>query len=1282
MNLATLLKRVYLSLLILSVPVLAQLTPVQNVPINGSNYVYGTSTYIAWYYNGYEAGITTELQVSVNPDMSSPFVDVVGLTGLTYEVTGLVSGETYYWRVRSKSAGGAYSAWTGIWSFTVGGGGGGGATPLVPVLNIPLDGSDIYDSSTYLAWYLNGSSLGLTFELQVSTSNTFAPLFVDVTGLTDFTYEVNGLADGQTYYWRVRSKNSNNDYSAWSTTFSFNVDLGGGGFTVDPPEHYTPADGTTGFSYHPTLVWHSVSGAFSYDLQVSTDMTFTTVDREYYGLVDTSYHIHYPKATEYLELNTQYFWRVRVTTVFGTSEWSSPWDFTTKDAPDTPTLLAPEDGSPEDYTGVYFTWSDVIKADSYDIEIYLDSTLAAVHTANVTDTVYFYNGSASTTYYWRVRSEASGNYSAYSWFWSYTTGTYTIWYVETPGNGGDDLNSGTSPDDPFATIQKAIDEANAGDKISVGDGTFEEDLDIQKDNLEIYGTGYSATTTIKGVATEPIGNFVLATPNINIEAKGVKLHDFLIESPDLTNDIYSSGIVFTGQDIEIYNNKFLTISTSDDAFAEGDGYAIVIQSYNNGVYPGSDVSGLKIYDNIFTWEEYTPSGGGIGAYEGIWINPHDESGSGIEITGNTFEGNCRRAIAVQASNAVIDNNIMSTDFFDNRGIWILTGSDHTVSNNDISGFQKGIELGTGPKPWADPLGDNIIVSNNQIYDNQYGVVVSDDFSVSTPTVPPVINNNSIYDNGAGLDVRDALGAPGYFYLNAENNFWGSVDGPADNEYYGGVPNEMPAGSAALVKTWFNGVAEISGILGNNVLEDDTYDAGATPSGFYVDYYPWLGGTPYLDIEDEVTSTGATVTLDVTTNLFSESINYTFSGRFTYDDSELDFLSGTVGALTLLNNAGWSAFFYESTSGVVDFIAWGFAPLTGQGTLFSLSFTVIAGADGATLVEGDYVDFLADGVNLFGALGTFSGNVSYTYSPTPSTVKGDADLDFDVDFDDVLLMAQHVGGAITLTGQAFTNADVDSDLDVDADDIALTVSYIFSGSWAPVPPPPIALPDMMAFADPIDNDEQALIELPFNVKSSSTPIQSVEFIVVYDQNEIDYQAFKGAFEGNEYFVHANKVSEGIAKFVFASADGQMDAFELGSLKFKKSNAVLNSTVTSLYKINGGSPQTGPSLSLDGITSTENEVIPSDYKLSQNYPNPFNPTTTIEFALPQADYVSIKIYDMLGREVATLINDQRSVGNYSVVWNGINDFGHKVSSGTYIYRITAGNFVQTKKMLLLK
>jgi hypothetical protein len=199
-----LLRSVAIAFVLLYSNLFAQLQPVQNIPINGTSYVYGSSTYIAWYFNGYEAGLTVELQVSTNSDMSSPFVDVTGLTGLTYEVTGLTEGTTYYWRVRSKSSGGAYSAWTGIWSFTVSGYGGGTTTPLKPVLNVPLDGSTVTSSTTWLAWYLNGSHAGLTYHVQVSTASNFGTFFVKDSGLTDLTYGLSGLVDGETYYWRVR----------------------------------------------------------------------------------------------------------------------------------------------------------------------------------------------------------------------------------------------------------------------------------------------------------------------------------------------------------------------------------------------------------------------------------------------------------------------------------------------------------------------------------------------------------------------------------------------------------------------------------------------------------------------------------------------------------------------------------------------------------------------------------------------------------------------------------------------------------------------------------------------------------------------------------------------------------------------------------------------------------------------------------------------------------------------------------------------------------------------
>ncbi len=102
----------------------------------------------------------------------------------------------------------------------------------------------------------------------------------------------------------------------------------------------------------------------------------------------------------------------------------------------------------------------------------------------------------------------------------------------------------------------------------------------------------------------------------------------------------------------------------------------------------------------------------------------------------------------------------------------------------------------------------------------------------------------------------------------------------------------------------------------------------------------------------------------------------------------------------------------------------------------------------------------------------------------------------------------------------------------------------------------------------------------------------------------------------------------------------------------------------------------------ILSIQNEVIPTSFTLHQNYPNPFNPVTTLRYELPEQSHVTIVIFDMLGRTVRQLINTTQEAGYKSIIWNATNDYGKLASAGVYLYQIKAGEFVQTKKMVLLK
>lgn len=104
---------------------------------------------------------------------------------------------------------------------------------------------------------------------------------------------------------------------------------------------------------------------------------------------------------------------------------------------------------------------------------------------------------------------------------------------------------------------------------------------------------------------------------------------------------------------------------------------------------------------------------------------------------------------------------------------------------------------------------------------------------------------------------------------------------------------------------------------------------------------------------------------------------------------------------------------------------------------------------------------------------------------------------------------------------------------------------------------------------------------------------------------------------------------------------------------------------------------------GVTDVDDiAAIPVEYNLYNNYPNPFNPTTVIKYSIPEQTNVKLTIFNSIGQEVATLVNTTQNAGTYTFNWNGRNNAGAKVSSGIYLYHIQAGNFVSTKKMVMIK
>jgi hypothetical protein len=460
-----------------------------------------------------------------------------------------------------------------------------------------------------------------------------------------------------------------------------------------------------------------------------------------------------------------------------------------------------------------------------------------------------------------------------------------------------------------------------------------------------------------------------------------------------------------------------------------------------------------------------------------------------------------------------------------------------------------------------------------------------------------------------------------------------------------------------------------------------YDQIDDPTLGLVDYSGSAFGTiKAIVLESKLNAyIGASYYLNVNIDC-KETPYYYLKGIYSYDPAKLEYLGNISNGL--INEAGWFLQINnDATLGTVTFSGYGLTPIYADGSLFKLGFKVIDTNDGSATVIGLDSDFM--GNSTAGEFSAIDGTIIYTDAPGPIQDKGDVTLDAVVTMDDFFALLFHLAGVTPLTDpQALINADFDEDGDVDMDD--LNELYAFINGTATTSP--VAGNAVVNIAD-TRYDGTASVELPIQIRNANS-VKSVEVTLDYNKDLIDYKSF--AFEKQSSdFVYAFETKPGQVKFVFNSNSLKNGDVYLGSivLKFVNENIPLGTSIFTSSRINGNDDVAGPSISFgeNGTTAVEEQKgknIPTEYELSQNYPNPFNPTTTISFGLPVRSNTTLKIYDLLGREVVTLFEGELNEGRHSIIWNGENHYGEKVSSGTYIYRIVTGEKIFTKKMMLLK
>lgn len=286
--------------------------PIPSWPVAGAT-VYSNSVQLNWYLGATGNGLTYEVELRSGSLNGTP--TILGITSLSTAVNSLTPSTTYFWRVRSTN-GSSTSGWSATASFqTIGA----NANATVPILSWPIGGATVYTNSPMLSWFLNSSSIGITYELKYSTnSNMFSA--TTISGLASNQFTLNGLNSGTTYYWQVRSFDGT-VYSAFSTIGSF-VTFAGNNLLVVPVAA-SPAEGISIESSSAMLSWYlPTSGdAAKYELQYAK-----SDDMQNAKNLEVNSN---KQLISGLENGKTYYWRVRSINENGeTSAYSNIEEFT------------------------------------------------------------------------------------------------------------------------------------------------------------------------------------------------------------------------------------------------------------------------------------------------------------------------------------------------------------------------------------------------------------------------------------------------------------------------------------------------------------------------------------------------------------------------------------------------------------------------------------------------------------------------------------------------------------------------------------------------------------------------------------------------------------------------------------------------------------------------------------------------------------------------------------------------------------------------------------------
>jgi hypothetical protein len=406
--------------------------------------------------------------------------------------------------------------------------------------------------------------------------------------------------------------------------------------------------------------------------------------------------------------------------------------------------------------------------------------------------------------------------------------------------------------------------------------------------------------------------------------------------------------------------------------------------------------------------------------------------------------------------------------------------------------------------------------------------------------------------------------------------------------------------------------------------------------------------------------------------------YGFQYTFRWDASKLDVDSivrtGAIDGFSMYTNLGDSA-------GKATVLVFGLAGETipaGVDTMLYAAFSVHEDASSAEVpITLENAREAINPGDPSKTLGTVNGKFTID-------MFGDVNLDRMVDVGDVVSLVSYILGEIGFTTRQLAASDINSDDLVNVGDLVAMIDIIL-GRWMG-PSPQIYTGTMATVRLDYQDLENGGIGEVKVIADTKVPVAGAQLQIDYDPTALTLQTPRLSDRSGHFIVESHDDGKGKLKIVLYNFSN--DPISAGEGTILSIPATVSPNAPQALKIELKKVVLSDSKAVLLPTEGESPSLPSTFELDQNYPNPFNPSTTIRFTVPSTQNGSadlkatLKVYNILGEVVKILVDEPLAPGTYERVWDGRDGQGNSVASGIYFYKLKAGSFTDTKKMVMMK